>query len=1193
MSQQIYNFDKNTVLMASAGTGKTHALVHLYLHLISGLTQSRDTPLHPKKIVVITFTDKAATELKERIAKHIHQLSIGKENDDLVSSARKLGRPIPDTHFWMNLKQEYRLSSISTFHSFAAKILREFGPLIGVSPEFNIIAPDHIQAKIKYYIDEIILQSIQIRDPAFTEFSSWHPLFEKNQQGTSLSSSLYSMYQIIHDGSVHFTAETLNRYYHKDKIINAWIQIKKELIQNLHDLSAQIRQHDLTKSFTDKAYCALSRLKDIERYELEDNHFGEASAEYLSQLLTDLHSLKGNKPKQYKETAQMIIDVSDMFISKIFDYHSCKYVSLIADLLQKVHAISSDYKIRNNVLEYSDLITLALSLLNNSEVIVNELSKRHEVFLIDEFQDTNLSQMRLVDSITRLNLSETPVCEISSTEPKLFVVGDLKQAIYEFRGGDTRLISMLSQLEKTRSDFRTLYLQNNYRSENTLINFYNHFFSTIKGSSTFSFYNPNHDNLQAAASRNKYLDYYPSVHVIEMQNDKNEQDEFEPESEQDFSEAKAICEHILFLKEQNLSFQFQDIAILFQKFTYISWYRLALSRYNIPFEIVAERAFFNTQEVWDIAAILLVLMKTDHQLAWLTLLRSPLISLSDNFLFSLFRLHKNEPFTLQNLRTCLNDQNLSEHFSSDLNSLRTFLIQYDMLRKNIISHRTMSISQLLERFIYLRGYLDIIRPFPDFFQRLENIQKTFTIILQKENEGMNLAGIALYFENAIDREIEEELPKIKTQQSNTVKLLTVHKAKGLQWPVVIIPRMQSQENHNTYPIVYLADHGIVFKHPLQNKYKKNSELSATIYKQVYDELNEKRNRENERLLYVALTRAQQYLLLSFTQPKKQSSNTWKRYLQTYLDGVTKIDNEQQVAIFKHNFSALYHCHGHDVNGSFYISCDKKDSHSFLSTMPDDVPELASIHFTRSYLPKMMTFIPTHRFSVHEATDRILEQKQEGITEENDSDNNLTLLTLGNILHAFFEGFSFSENFSTHTIEKTLQNLAVHISQKDRVYLKEQIIKFIQSDFYKKNIISSDVLSLGQEIPITVNIIDNIQIDGTADLVIKKENQIIIADYKFSRPSSFISPRHEFQLMCYLLGVFQRCDDAVQQFFQNDRFIFSYALIAFHPFQKVIMKDVSYEELINFKARLIQKCTHTDIKIEKSGHQGSDRILVKG
>ena len=168
---RIARFERDLLVQAGAGTGKTHALVTLYLHLTGGLTAAkRRTP--PSRIAVVTFTDKAAGELKERIRARLAALAVSPKRKDeptLAEAARELGAPLPDGEHWLAALAQLGGAPLGTFHSFAGALLRRQAAAAGIDPDFILLEESDATTLATEAAERAVLDGLERNDAAAVE----------------------------------------------------------------------------------------------------------------------------------------------------------------------------------------------------------------------------------------------------------------------------------------------------------------------------------------------------------------------------------------------------------------------------------------------------------------------------------------------------------------------------------------------------------------------------------------------------------------------------------------------------------------------------------------------------------------------------------------------------------------------------------------------------------------------------------------------------------------------------------------------------------------------------------------------------------------------------------------------------------------------------------------------------------------
>lgn len=470
---------------------------------------------------------------------------------------------------------------------------------------------------------------------------------------------------------------------------------------------------------------------------------------------------------------------------------------------------------KDNKLDYDGLLSEVIGLLNRDADLCQMLQKRFKCIIVDEFQDTNQQQKEIVDLL-------------SHDENKIVFVGDPKQSIYYFNGAD---VSVFNHTEKTFRSDETYELFKNYRSNSELIDFFNLVFPKIFIKNPELSYTITYDPLSAEVDKKspKPVKLLPIV-----------------------SSFKEECENIChFIKKQiTEGVEYKDISILMRRMTKIDVLEDALKRNQIPFYINGSRGFFKKTEIVTLTALLKALFEPTDEENLLILLRSYISPYSDSELVEL------------RTRDKLSLLSAWEKYSKDKGESDCFYKTFRFLRKkaNLITP-----SELISEIISSFNYEFIISQMKNSTRRLLNLKKFMEFAQHFDNE-ISLRRFLKAIEG-MEHSNEGEAA-IDNEKSNVVKVMTIHKSKGLEFPIVILPEMGYVKHAGQSKPNLLVNHEtneISLKDPKE-------EIAGSDYSIMLLKERMKEQEEEKRILYVAFTRAEKELVLSYSKPAKNKNN---------------------------------------------------------------------------------------------------------------------------------------------------------------------------------------------------------------------------------------------------------------------------------------------------------------------------------
>ncbi|MEP6569157.1 MAG: UvrD-helicase domain-containing protein [Acidobacteriota bacterium] len=860
-----YEIKKHISVTAGPGSGKTTVLVERYLHIL------RQNPnLNIDQVVAITFTNRAANEMRERL----------REELNLILHAASAN----ERKQWLNYKRTLDGAVITTIHGFCARLLREFPVEAGVDPQF-LLLDEHRAAMLQESVVEETL----------TEFiSAGHIEISRLTLGVGrgrLAAALGQLYRDVRGQGVsldELALKTAQSHATEGDHEGAL----EELARTMNDLlavpvktpGASANQREVREQWPGfREY--ISKIPDIN--DLAD--YCRALETFRKVRPKAVGNLKG-----HVQALDALVWDKD-FLGRVpqvsLDLFAKQYALVIALLLTRIDERLNEEKQKISALDFDDLELRTLDLLQRPEVITRT-SERYKFFLVDEFQDTNGLQRQLLE---RLALQTS-----GRDGANLFIVGDSKQSIYGFRGADVAVFSaMTERLCAEGGESKPLLL--NFRSQPPLIHFFNFLFERLFTAAEVS---------PGERAELGYVQHEPSEAKREprdtgalvelMITTEASGDEDDPKAEQTSREldAEQLARRIVSLVDPGRDdlgigeVKYSDIALLFRAMTNVGVYESVFRRANIPYQTVLGRGFYERPEIKDLIQLLRFLDNKTDELALAAVLRSPLGGLSDNALLALRCAPElDEVDTVDPLKRFTQTrrlyQALRQHrdvaYISDDEHLLLDRAS-DLIKGLIARQHHYSLSTLMRFAVEHSEFATVIAATFDGAQRLANVQRLFTLAERFEGSGAHLIrDFVRYveeFEAIGSRESEGQID----EATNAVKLMTIHQAKGLEFPVVIIPDLQRWSRPPDNWVLLDRQHGLTLKVP---DGRGGSPVAGLTFSRFEKRHAAREQFESMRLLYVAATRAEDRLILSGTTKEldklSKGTATWLNWIWQSLE----------------------------------------------------------------------------------------------------------------------------------------------------------------------------------------------------------------------------------------------------------------------------------------------------------------------
>ncbi|HOC84532.1 MAG TPA: UvrD-helicase domain-containing protein [Methanoculleus sp.] len=796
---------RSKCVTAGAGTGKTHVLVRKYISLL-------EEGASVGSILALTFTEKAAAEMKVRVRQAL---------------AEKEGKA------WDAVRDEFLWAKVSTFHAFCAAVLREFPLEANVGPSFTVL--DEREAAL-------------LRDEAMDDLIYGDPPAKDREAvigalravgAYELKNYLIALSRHRDDAEAFFAALAEN----EEAVLDAWRAIVEEerekaslAFRDRAGPSIEVLE-GLAARYPGKRDPAEAYLRAVERHlsgtvdALIEIHRGSGlranmgqrknwAGDDLNRLREAYVALKGCI-EDNEAALSLALDPDDPFTRAT--------LAFLHDLSKVFHAfirVVEAEKRRRNALDFDDLVNRTRRLLVDHEEIAAHFRNRFRFILIDEFQDTDPVQIAIIHAIL-------------GREPgTLFIVGDPKQSIYLFREAD------VAQFRHTRDmierDFggETIALDVNFRSAPSVVEFTNAIFGALMaecGRPWEFLYEPLAPNRSDGAG---------SVEILLPQKVRDRAAGRRAEADMTAKKIRAIVERgekSVWRDGESRPAGYGDIAILLERRTNLAYYEWALARYGIPYRVHAGLGFYERQELYDIYNILRFLVNDRDDVALYGALRSPYFGFSDARLFAI----AGTSFW----------ERLQRSGDPDAIAAAT------TLRGWLSVARRLPPARLIRRVIDESGITVIFGGTAGGEQAVANIEKLIAIA---RASSVTLADLVEELGRSIDDGEREGDAPLDLTSSDAVSIMTVHAAKGLEFPVVVVPDLA--ETPRAGGATIMVEGGLRLGVRIPNPAHDYEREDTPILQVLKAEYRQKEEAERKRLFYVAATRAKDHLVLCGVRP---------------------------------------------------------------------------------------------------------------------------------------------------------------------------------------------------------------------------------------------------------------------------------------------------------------------------------------
>jgi ATP-dependent helicase/nuclease subunit A len=893
--------ERNLALMAGAGAGKTYSLVTMVLHLFAGAREAGPA-IKPSRLCMLTFTDKAAAEMRSRTRARLDALAQGEAQEpELRASLERLGRRFPAQDAWRALREDLGAATVGTFHSLCGQLLRRAPPGLGIDPAFEVLDELESVGLLQDVCERVVLDALEAGD-ALTRELCQELTFSGQGFSDGLVSSLRQVYVKLREEGLRAATATVANPAEARAELEAIIREAQGFCAQARVLDAKFEWRTLIGA-CERALDGMT----------PENFF---EADRLPSLKAAFLADGRNFARQSKGAAGPIRSVywltfgkSDGSVTRLEDafaaWRTAPFEATFRTLLTQVEERHELEFTRRNVFDFNALLVKARDLLRDHPSFRRQVQTGIGALLVDEFQDTNRLQLELVlllaerrEGGPRPVPPEQDLRTVLPMEPAfLCAVGDRKQSIYEFRGADVSVFTMLAEKIVSEGGARD-FLRNNRRSVPALLDFFNRAFAGVLVASDPPrpyevVYVPQEDDLSPVR---RALGDGPAVERLLI-------GEAESTAEARENDAEAVARRLRVMLAPGAEpcvahedgqrlrpARGGEVAILLRTFTHLEVYRQALIRHGVPHRVLRGRGFYGAQEVLDLASLLALLSDTDDSLALAAVLRSPLVGLSDASLFRLVGEHGLSLAEVQKKDLAAVELPVKERVR-----LERFLAALPSLRRE---RDRLGVRALLQVALDVTGYREAMAGTPYAEQASANIDKLLTLAGRRDERG---TGGCVAFSRELrmladSDPTEAQADLLDAGDPRAVQLLTIHRAKGLEWPVVVVPALGGKRRSTTARAYFERTHGLALRPWLPDTLE---DFSSTRFEQVKKELKSRELAEYRRLLYVALTRAKDMLILSGSVERYAGDSWW-----VMLSGRLEVDSRLRERVLDVDVSKL-------------------------------------------------------------------------------------------------------------------------------------------------------------------------------------------------------------------------------------------------------------------------------------------------
>lgn len=796
----INTIKSNVSLLAGAGSGKTYVLMKRFVQILRA-----DLSVNPTNIVAITFTRKAADEIKGRVRQAVSECVEQAQND--LERLR-----------WQEHLQKVESAPISTIHSLCSRILRDNPVETQLDPEFTILedfeAQDFFKETLQQYLRKNIKENAALRRLVQT----------------------YGVNSFVNQ--VTALGDKLSELVREDNLAEPYLKAKEELPVLQQKLFAAVREviearealGAKTKgrqTLTEAAGLLDEMQKQLLAPEpdcslLDASGVVKVSGKALAAELTNLKNLR-------QELNHVLLNAK-----------GCDLVQDWLAVLQEFYACLSARKQENNVLFNDDLDLLAIEHLQKNEALRQKYQERYKYIMVDEFQDTNERQRQLIYLLCGNKLDNTN---------NLFIVGDVKQSIYRFRHADVSVFNRVKE-DIAQNAGKNLGMKTNFRSTQSIVESCNTAFCQLMDLPKEEICLEHHEGANTGGAK---------VCLLQVPY-KSKDDDLGAKEDKWQKEAEAIAAYL----QQELPKVEPQLrpgaskAILLRAMTHCEILRQTLQGYGINCVVVKGKGFYEQQEVLDILNLLAALHNRYASLELAGALRSNYFGLDDATLTQLFWQTENDK-PLWDVLQAVGSGGLQLNLPPEQQALAVQAAE--RLRSLRQAAALMALPELFAQLWYELKPEFVLSQQENGPSKLANVKKLRRLAQQYCQTKQ--ASLAEWLQNVKDLHASSSKePAATVQADDALQIMTIHNSKGLEFDLVILPQLDKSVKGDTASIKYLpgkeGEQGLLgIKVPDEQLQLQNS----GIYELAKERDKVLEEEEARRLLYVAMTRAQKQLLM--------------------------------------------------------------------------------------------------------------------------------------------------------------------------------------------------------------------------------------------------------------------------------------------------------------------------------------------
>lgn len=1070
----IFTEGKNIIISAAAGSGKTKVLVDRVINLV--IKEKKDID----KMIIVTFTNKASVEMKDRIRSSFEE-EISKDGSDVIFLRRQIKR----------LKN----AQIKTLHSFCSDMLREYFYLSeDLSPSFKVMNDNQGAMLRRDSMDEVFDKSYEEMNDDFKVFLN---NFSQTRTDRSAREVIEKTYHFINsqirplDWLKEKTEDTIS--------LKFFIGFIKEKLKKLEDSTIDLLKYIDSKKMRDKYREVIE--SDYNSFKYLDEILDVENENSLGKFI----SLSNLKFERFPGKAKIDSEIEKNHAKSVRDSYKNSYKNIISltlntdqktldifnpiekTVLREIYRLTKEFiqtyqkkKQEKNYLDFIDMEQKFIKLLDNKEA-VEKIKENFLYIFFDEYQDSNEIQNYIIEKL--------------KGENNLFFVGDVKQSIYGFRLAEPNLfLQKLKDYEKDQNSER-IDLNENFRTDKDVIDFNNYIFDNLmtEKSSNIDYKNGGHRlNPQKIFKEIKN----PKVKLSLLKKNINSEDYL-----------VELIEEII-----NEGFEYKDIAILFRTSSKVYKYEESMKSANIPFFSDISKVSFDKVEVEFFINILKYIVNPKDDISLLSVIRSSLFDFTEDDIAeiklsseetSFYKAFENFDKEGEILEKKINFQTLFYDFYYKLQNLNLYEFGNYIFEKSRLYDFLIARDRSEERIKNIEAFIDMMADYD-------------------ENNYNGLYGFLSYISSLRAGKSDNiQASRDLSENENLVRLMTIHKSKGLQFPIVIVVEADKSFNKEDTRSQIVFDKNIGIGINIAD-YENKLRLSSIKRNIIIEKSSIKDKKEEMRILYVGLTRAinKMYIVGKFDLSEKNIKKIMTEdYLElnSYMDWIISILLKDKIMQDYSNYENLTNNFSKNNLKIEIIDALKSPDHleniDFYNYLKSGYKNNKEVKKLIEILDKPYSYENDTKKSLKKSVTEIsknFEKEEEGYAK---SEYNPTLSFLeykkpdfltekkyfkavdkGTIIHKIFQYLEI-KSYTEETLKKDIASLIIERKiSKEEVSLLEidKILGFFNNTLIQN--LNKQAKKIRKEESFLMKHKD-IYVNGQIDLLFEMEKYIVLIDFK--------------------------------------------------------------------------------------------------